>query len=67
MKMLDLKPKEHIDLEPSEFVRRFKNERDRFSSFRIMPPALGSGGFGTIRVKLTVPIYELEDYDESDR
>ncbi|MFH0938512.1 MAG: hypothetical protein V1899_04420 [Planctomycetota bacterium] len=64
MKTIDINPKEFIDLDPAEFLRKFEKERETFSSFRILVPKLGYSDFGKIRVKLKVPIYEMEWSDE---
>ncbi|MCX7049060.1 MAG: hypothetical protein NTX50_26695 [Candidatus Sumerlaeota bacterium] len=61
---IELRPKEFIDLDPAEFLRRFEKKRRKFSNFRIIAPKIGSSGFGKIRAKLKVPIYCVEVQDE---
>lgn len=64
---MDLKPREFLDLDVEEFLKRFPKERHRFSSIRIVPPKLGSPGFGKIRAELKVPMYGVEAPDERQR
>lgn len=67
MKTIDMKPKEFVDLEPAEFVKRFEKDRCEFKSFRIVGPKLGSADFGKIRVHLKTPIYSADIKGEHGR
>jgi hypothetical protein len=60
MTTLDLTRKDTLDLEPAEFIRMKQENPDSIASVQIIPPILGkSNDFGKIRVKLSVPRYDV--------
>jgi hypothetical protein len=55
--VIDLEPSETQEVSPSEFLRLYEDERDDIASVKIVPPVLGSRGFGRIVVTHTAPVY----------
>jgi hypothetical protein len=52
--------KKTIDLDPGEFLRMKQEEPENIRNAEIVPPVLGTPGFGKIRVTLRVPKYEVK-------
>lgn len=49
-----------VDLDPAEYLKMRKDCPHEIASAQIVPPILGkSKDFGKIRVKLTIPKYEV--------
>jgi len=46
-------------VDPEEFIRIFNQERDTIERAEIVPPKLGEGGFGRIRVVRKRPVYKV--------
>ena len=45
---------EYIELTPAEYLNRFQSiERGELQTVEILPPELGSSGFGKIRVRIS--------------
>lgn len=44
-------------LAPGDFLRLHRDDRGNIASVRIVPPALGSPGFGGLEVEYKRPIY----------
>jgi hypothetical protein len=60
MVYLDAILKKTIDLDPGEFLRMKQEEPENIRNAEIIPPVLGTPGFGKIRVTLRVPQYEVK-------
>ena len=54
---IDLEPTYTEVVTPSEYVRIFKEDRDRIESARVVPPRLGDDNFGVIVIKRKTPLY----------
>jgi hypothetical protein len=51
--------KNTIDLGPDEFLRMRRERPGNIKNAEIIPPVLGTPGFGKIRVTLRTPKYEV--------
>jgi hypothetical protein len=60
MKTLDLESVEKEKMPPERFLKLSKEERANIKSVEIVPPALGSKGFGTLLVEKKVPTYKVK-------
>jgi hypothetical protein len=60
MAYFDTVVKNTIDLEPKDFFRMKQEQPWNIKSAEIIPPVLGTSGFGKIRVTLRIPKYEVK-------
>ncbi|MDR1378339.1 MAG: hypothetical protein LBJ36_04745 [Synergistaceae bacterium] len=51
--------KNTIDLNPDEFLRMKQEHPENIKNTEVIPPVLGTPGFGKFRVTLRVPRYEV--------
>jgi hypothetical protein len=60
MVIMDMVRNDIIDLEPAEFIRMKTETPEEIKEVKIIPPVLGrAGDFGKIRVRLSIPRYEV--------
>ncbi len=55
------------DFNPSEYLRMPEKQRKKISSVEIIPPDLGSDGFGSIVVRYKQPITNYELLTEQEQ
>jgi hypothetical protein len=47
------------EVTPDEYIRIFRDERDKIDSAQIVPPQLGQKGFGYILIVKKTPVFVL--------
>lgn len=60
METIQAHKRTHEVISADEYVRRREKDPRRVTGAEIVPPTLGTGGFGGFRVQLDRPVYESD-------
>lgn len=61
----DLFPEEEDFISPSEYLNLTEEEKAEIKDIQIIPPALGSRGFGMFRIIRKSPSYRIKQFRKS--